>query len=68
MFRFESFTFLQEQLNESNENSKQSYYSELSSKLLILLLARKRIGPFQKPFQIIKKFPEYLLCFMKINL
>ena len=50
MFLFESFKFLQEKLNESNENSKQSYYSELSSKLLILLLARKRIGPFQKPF------------------
>ena len=42
---FEKFKFLQNQLNVSIENSKQMYYSKLSSKQLILLLAQKRIGP-----------------------
>ena len=45
VFLFEKFK-LKNQLNVSIENSKQTYYSKLASKLGILLLARKQIGPF----------------------
>ena len=46
VFLFEKFKFLQNQLNVSIENSKQTYYSKLSSKLANPATTSKNIGPF----------------------
>ena len=62
---FEKFKFLQIQLNVSIENSKQRYYSKLSSKFANPAPSSKTYWPILKTFLNNKKFLVYLLCFMK---
>ena len=49
LFLFEKFKFLQNQLNLSNENSKQTYYSKLSSKLANPAASLKTFWSILKP-------------------
>ena len=68
VFLFEKFKFLQNELNVSTENFKQTYYSKLSSKLANPVTSLKTFWSILKAFLNNKKFLVYLLCFMKINL
>ena len=58
---FEKFKFLQNQLNASIENSKQTYYSKLSSKLANPVTSSKTYWSILKTFLNNKKFLAYLL-------
>ena len=67
LFLFEKLEFLQNQLNVSIENSKQTYYSKLASRLANPATSSKTYWSILKAFLNNKKFLVYLLCFMKIN-
>ena len=67
VFLFEKFKLLQNQLNVSIENYKQTYYSKLSSKLVNSGTSSKTYWSTLKTFLNNKKFLVYLLYFMKIN-
>ena len=57
VFLFEKFKFLQNQLNVSIENSKQRYYSKLSSKLTNPISSSKTYWSILKTFLNYKNFP-----------
>ena len=56
-FLFEKFKFLQNQLNVSIDNSKQTYYSKLSRKLANPATSSKMYGSILKTFLNNKKVP-----------
>ena len=57
VFLFEKFKFLQNQLNVSIENSKQTYYSKLASKLANPATSSKTYWSILKTFLNNKKIP-----------
>ena len=68
MFLFEKFKALQYQLNISIEESKEKYYTKLSSRLADPLTSPKTYWSISKTFLNNEKFLAYLLFFMKTNL
>ena len=68
MFFFKKLKALQYQLNISIEESKEKYYTKLSSRLADPLTSPKTYWSILKTFLNNKKFFAYLLFFMKTNL
>ena len=71
VFLFEKFEFLQNQSNVSIENSKQRYYSKLSSKLANPATSSRTYWSILKTFLNNKKIPcipslFHENCFMKL--
>ena len=68
MLLFEKFKASQYQLNISIEESKEKYYTKLSSRLADPLTSPKAYWSILKTLLNNKKFLAYLLFFMKTNL